>query len=473
MRDVDTSPLAHVIHVARRNWLLLVLTPLIAGAAGYGITQLQTPRYEATAILLAGQGGATVGNIDQVSSANQAAVALGTMVDDRVVIEEVARELGGAVDVDDLIASTSVTVPPDSQKIEVSVDDTDPARAAMLANAIADQFAQLVKQREATRFNLGATVWQRAQQPTDPVAPNVPLVTIAAALIGMLLGGALAFARDTLDSAWRSEGDVEGDLGKPVLAVIPQIHARRHRTSPSSNKLITNLAEHSPTAESYRMLRTNVLFAAREEGLQTILVTSAGRGEGKSLTAANLALSLASVGQRVLLIDCDLRLPSLGTMFACGLGRRSLADIVDSRGVVDTAAFSAELLPIATNLQLFRASEQPVDRPAEFLESTRMDRLLDSLRGHFDAIVIDSPPAGHVTDATILASKVDGVLFVLAHGQTRRRFVRRSLREVQRADSRVLGAVLNQFPMQRRGVRAADGYLVGDTYGIPAIAPQA
>jgi capsular exopolysaccharide synthesis family protein len=242
---------------------------------------------------------------------------------------------------------------------------------------------------------------------------------------------------------------------------------------PASKQLITNFSPNSAIVESYRMLRTNVMLAAREEGLKTFLVTSAGRGEGKSLTSANLALSLAELDQRVLLLDCDLRLPSLGRMFGCGHGPTSLADVFDSRGRFDSAAFCEALLPISEHLHLFRASATPLEHPAEFFESNRIDTLLESVRSAFDAIVIDSPPAGLVTDATILAGKVDAVLFVLAHGQTSRRFVRRALREISRADSRVLGTVLNQFPSQRRRIVRSHGYLVGDTYGIPALAPQA
>jgi capsular polysaccharide biosynthesis protein len=235
MEPVETSGLDHVLQIASRHRVLLLLVPLVAALVGYGTAKMQTPRYEATAILLAGQGGKAVGDIDQVQSANQAALALGTMASDRVVLEHALRD----VDDDDtslgeLIANTRTSVPADSQKIEVTVSDPDPARAARLANAVAGSFAALIADREATRFNLGATVWQRAIRPQAPVSPNVPFATIAALLIGILLAGALAVARETLDSTWRSERDVETDLDQAVLAVIPQIRTRHRRHGAAS-----------------------------------------------------------------------------------------------------------------------------------------------------------------------------------------------------------------------------------------------
>jgi Mrp family chromosome partitioning ATPase len=160
-------------------------------------------------------------------------------------------------------------------------------------------------------------------------------------------------------------------------------------------------------------------------------------------------------------------------MFGAGLGPTSLADVVDPTYGFDQQRFRESVVKVAPHLHLFRASATPIAGPAEFIASSAMDVILEAVGDSYDTVVIDSPPAGLVTDATILASKVDAVLFVVSHGQTNRRFVRRALREIARVDANVIGTVMNQFPTDRARIRRAQGYLGGGYSSLPAIAPQA
>lgn len=244
----------------------------------------------------------------------------------------------------------------------------------------------------------------------------------------------------------------DDSLGEPV---------QRH-----ASLLISNLPTHSSTVEAYRRLRTSVAFAARDHGFRTFLVTSAGRGEGKSVTSANLALSLADLGQRVLLLDCDLRLPSLAGLFGLGPNATSLADVVGPRGKLRVGVFRSGLVEVAPKLHLFRAAPAAIEYPAEFLESSALDVILDRAREEYQYIIVDSPPAGLVTDATVLARRMDAVLFVLAHGQTGRRFVKRSIRELERADATMLGVVLNRFPSKGGRSFNPTGALGGEYYAV-------
>lgn len=228
MEDAERSSLVHILAVMRRRWVILLVIPLVAAAVGYGLTKREHPRYEATAILLAGQGGSKVGTIDQVDSATTAAVALSAMATDRVVIgQALLRVDGNDRGAQELARRTSVSVPTDSQKIEITVLDESPRRAARLANAIARSFAELVTQDQVARLNLSATMWQPAISPTDPSWPSVPLVVLAALAVGVLTAASLAAAREALDATWRSERDVESSLDVPVLVVIPALRVPR------------------------------------------------------------------------------------------------------------------------------------------------------------------------------------------------------------------------------------------------------
>ncbi len=226
-------------------------------------------------------------------------------------------------------------------------------------------------------------------------------------------------------------------------------------------------------AESYRILRTNLQLLDREGSCRVVLITSAGRGEGKSVTTANLALTLAHAGLRVLVIDADLRLPTQHRLFGVpdsqtGVVQR-LADLTsgaaesnefDTDGVtpLPDVAFTA-----AENLWVL-PSGAATDKPAELLGSEAFQLLLEEARASFDYVLVDCSPAGLVTDATLAAAGVDGVLLVLAHGQDHRRFVRRTVHELSKSGAVLLGIVLNRYP-RRRGRRGDRAYLGGEYYG--------
>ena len=196
-------------------------------------------------------------------------------------------------------------------------------------------------------------------------------------------------------------------------------------------------------AEAFCALRTNVLFSVAENGMQSAVITSTGPGEGKSVVAANLAIALAKTGQRVLLIDADLRRPRVHQIFArkqqpglsnLMVGAAKAADVVQQVRV--------------RNLWIVPAGKIPPN-PAEILGSKRFHEFLNSLSGHFDWVLIDSPPVMAVADACLIAHKTSGVLFVLGADATSRHVARRALQQLKHARARVFGAVLNRVDLQR------------------------
>ncbi len=201
--------------------------------------------------------------------------------------------------------------------------------------------------------------------------------------------------------------------------------------------LVTVAQPRSPISEAYRSLRTSIQFLSLDRIVQTILVTSAGPGEGKSTTLANLAVTFAEAGREVIVVDCDLRRPSLHQVF----GRPN------EHGLTAAMRDEQPLASLLTqtdvpHLRLLPSGPLPPN-PSELLGSQRMDRIIESLRSAADVVLFDSPPTIAVTDASVLGAKVDGVLLVVSAGKTKRDHALRAKTMLQKGNAKVLGVVLN------------------------------
>ncbi len=212
-------------------------------------------------------------------------------------------------------------------------------------------------------------------------------------------------------------------------------------TSPKDS-LITLTDPRSPVAEAYRTLRTNLYFSSLDRPIRTLVVTSAAPEEGKSTTLANLAVTVAQGGRRTILADCDLRRPSLHAIFGVS-NAQGLTTMMVEAGALDQPPLVATGVD---NLWLLPSGPLPPN-PAELLGSNRMDEVIAALKERAEMILFDAPPVIAVTDAAVLASKVDAVLLVVSAGRTRREHVQRARALLDRAGIRLIGAVLNNAPL--------------------------
>ncbi len=265
------------------------------------------------------------------------------------------------------------------------------------------------------------------------------------ALLGLILGVGAAFFLEYLDRTVRTSSDVESLLGIPVMGIIPRL--RRLGDSGEGTSavpvrglpLIVAMDPLDPAAEAYRNLRMNLTFMSTEdEPIRSVLFSSPGPSEGKSTTAINFAVMLAQQGQRVLVIDADLRRPSL---------HRAL-DVLREPGLTNLLIGDAEpretVRPnVLPNLDFLPSGPFPPN-PSELLNSKAMGRVLEEMEAKYDQIVIDSPPVLAVTDAAVLAVHTDGVVLVLRSGETEQRTAERSVEQLRRLGVRVFGAVLNE-----------------------------
>ncbi len=278
-------------------------------------------------------------------------------------------------------------------------------------------------------------VVEPASLPTAPIGPNKGLTIVLAAAIGLLLALGAAFLLDYLDDTIKTPEDVQSATHLATLGAIARIEGET-----ASEKLVTVSQPKSPNAEAYRILRTNLLFSAVDNPPRTLLVTSASPGEGKSTTLANLGVVMAQQGQRVVLIDSDLRRPTLHRLFqapnATGLTSALLHEHPSAAPFLQ--ATNVE------NLSLLTTGPLPPN-PAELLGSARFGELLRELQTHADVILLDSPPALAVTDAPVLARQVDGVLLVVDAGATRRQWAANAQETLSKVGAKVLGVALNRL----------------------------
>ncbi|MDB4948735.1 MAG: capsular exopolysaccharide family [Gemmatimonadetes bacterium] len=309
-----------------------------------------------------------------------------------------------------------------------------------------------------------------ADQPAEPVPAHQAFRISLGLLLGLVLGGGGAFVLEHMNNAVVRREDVQTLLQIPSLTVVPPIAQGGARAALSSGlengngksggasaSLVTISRFLSPQAEAYRTLRTNLLFSQLRQNLQTLLVTSAGPGEGKTTTASNLAVTYAQQGVRVLLIDCDLRRPRQHELFNTprepGLTQLVLGRAEPEAVIHPTPVEGLFLLP---------AGALPPN-PAELLGSERMSRTLAMLKERFDVVIVDSPPVLLAADASIIAAQTDGVLLVLRAGKTERPAARQAVSQLSTVGANVLGAVLNDPDDMVR--RYAGYYSYGYGYG--------
>lgn len=331
------------------------------------------------------------------------------------------------------------TQPPSSARDEVlgQVQEQLSSYEERLLTIMSDQIA-LQPQVQNNRINT-VSVIEPATLPTGPVGTR-RVQNILIALLGSLtVGILLAFSLEYLDYTVKGPDELEALIGQPPLGIL----ADTGNGAAGSDALVVLSSPHSPTAEAYRALRTSIRFSRVGKDLRSLVVTSAGPGEGKTTTAANLAIVLAQSGQRVLLVDADLRRPAVHKRFGL-INNLGLSSLMLAENPTDSFIIERHLQPgPVDNLHILTSGPIPPN-PAELLSTEVAHQLFEVLEEQVDCVVYDTPPALTVTDAVILGSRVDAVLQVILAGSTRRDVTVRCRDVLQRVGANVLAPILNR-----------------------------
>jgi capsular exopolysaccharide synthesis family protein len=446
------------VRVLRRWLLLIVALPVGASVAVFAVSLVLPSVYEAQAVLLV-RPAQVLPSTDPTTSISSDTVlqTYAVLVTDRSILEGVISDLGLNVNEADLKKRINVTLVPNSQILDVTVQDTNPARARDIANRLVDDFVarvNAIQQGNKTTTPDNLYVFSNAVLPDKPVSPNIPLNVAIGFAAGLLVALGLAFVLDYLDQSIKSDDELTARLG-----LIPIGHIAFALAGKGKRAELVALDGKSNATEAYKALRTNLLFSTINHELKTIVVTSSGPGEGKSRTAANLAVVLAQAGQRTLLIDADFRRPSLHKIFGrirnVGLSNLAVQDVAENAAIV-----AVEDVP---NLWLVTSGPIPPN-PSELLSSGRIKELLTRFKNDFEYVILDTPPVNAVTDGAILAASADGTIVVVEQGRTTFPGLRHAKQLLDRVGAHGVGVVMNKVRASRGSYSYAYGY---GNYGTP------
>lgn len=480
--------LGDYLQILRRRRGVALITFLVVVAVAAIVTLQMTPIYAATTKVEIQPVGDSLGGPFEDSSL-QTQVAL---IKSDAVLKRAAEELT-LPSTEPLVENLDVQLVSDTRIVEITITDPLPAEALVRASAVADAYIAFRRERaiehvlladqeiseridevkrqideigepqepseeaerEALDGQLQALQVQRQTLPEadvlrrgggsvidpaialpDAVRPNLMLNASFAVVVGITLAIAFALLFESLDDRVRNQDEVERRLGATILGHIPAIQRRGptdlHHLSVADDP-------GSGTAEAFRTLRTNLRFMAMEHPLDTLMVTSATTGEGKSTVTANLAVSFAQAGKRTILVSADLRRPSIHDYFDLK-NEVGLMDALDPDFPLERALKSCGI----SNLRVMPSGGIPPN-PTEVLGSARLSRLMDSLAEISDIVIVDAPPVLGLADASTFAHRTDGVVFVVDVHETTRRQLSHSADQLRKAGGRIIGAVVNRI----------------------------
>ena len=439
------------IRVVRKRWWMVLTALVVALGIATLITVQMVPQYatSVTFFITTPNNGVTDAYQGGLFSQQRVKAYQTVLTSDRLA-EMVAVQPGLGLGPEAIRKRISAQAIPDTALLRATVTDSSRDRARLVAMVLANRFKSLVESLETppgTRISsVKVEVVVGPETADTPVSPR-PLHNLAlAGLLGLLAGAGAAVMREGLDTTIKTPESLQYFASAPVLARVPFDPEVR-----SGPPVVTG-ADQSAWAESLRQLRTNLQYIDVGKPHKTLVVTSAVAGEGKSMTACGLAMLLAKAGQRVLLMDADLRHPRVADYLGLE-GASGLTTVLVGKASVDEV-----LQRWGTHLWVLPSGVLPPN-PSELLGSRYMAELLADLRERFDAVIVDSPPLLPVTDAAVVAAGTDGALLVAQSHRTTGAQVSAAVKALHSVDAWLLGCVLNMV-----AAKGSDAYSYYDEY---------
>ena len=458
----DEIDLGRIFHaVTSKSWLVILIAVLCAVLTFLGTFYLVTPLYESSAVFYVNNSNLSLGEASFSISSGDLSTSR-NLVDSYLVILNTRETLVDVIDyagapisykqLREMITAESVN---ETELFRVTVTDPDPEQAERLANAI----AYILPKRIGTIIDgTSARVADAAIIPTSPSSPSYPKNTIIGFLLGFVLSVGLIALREVFDTTIRLEDDVLQSCKYPILAAVPDMtapskggsyygSAKKKKGKYSTGNMQAKRGIMGPNisfaaSEAYKLLRTKLQFSFADENDSHIIgLSSALSGEGKSLTAVNLAYTLSQLDKKVLLIDCDMRRPTLaeklGIMKAPGL-----SNYLTRQCNLDDLLQVCEMREGENVFHVIAAGQNPPN-PVELLSSARMKKALDTARKVYDYVILDLPPVGEVSDAMAFAKETDGMLLVVRQNYCDRHILADTVQQFDFIQAKTLGVVFN------------------------------
>lgn len=505
---------------------LIALSVLVAGGTSFMASRAATPLYGTKTTLMVGR---AIQNPDTNSSdlytGQQLAYIYSQLAVREPVLQGAIEKLGLEMNWQALAGQVSAYNIYQTQLLEISVTDSDPYRAKVLADAIAQQlimqspgantsastedlafirsqlsdlktkisageeeikrlrqeldaansalqiqdlrnqvnlletkigewqsnYSQLLITLQGGDINV-LSIIEEATIPSIPISPNTRMNVLLASAVGLVLALAGAILVEYLDDTLKTTADVERAAGMPGLGVIAKIRGETY-----AEKLIAAKKPLDPSVEAFRVLRTNLQYSSVDRPISTLLVSSPGPGEGKSVCLANLAVVMAQSGLKVVVVDADLRRPVQHKIFDLP-NRSGLSDAALQNHLNATRYLQATEVE---NLHVLTSGPLPPN-PSRLLESERMNEILRVLKNAADILLIDSPPVLAVADAILLSTQIDGVILVGDSGHTRKGDLKRAVGELNKVHANLLGMILNRYKNDHGNAYYYDYYYSAD-----------
>ncbi len=469
--DETVIHLDELLKLFLHHIIAIILTTLLLGGAGFALSSyVITPLYESAIKMYVNN---SVNSSSSTSITNSDLTAAQSLVDTYAVVltsyptlSEVIEQTGVSYTYEELYDMIETESIDSTEVFSVTVTSPDPEEAAEIANAIAeiapDEIMEVVS-------GSSVKVIEYARVATEKSSPSVARFTVVGAFLGFILSCGCIMLFSLVKNGESTEDKIRRSFkDKAVLSVIPQMgktqkNGKKSKKDDDAAELCEKLS--FAAAESYKLLRANISFCfSDQQDCHVIGVTSSVRSEGKSTTSINLAYTLAQTNQRVCLVDCDFRLPSVSKSLKIkqkpGM-TNFLAGQAGGKAVLQK--YSAG----GTRLYIIAAGDIPPN-PSELLGSDRMQTVLEMLRETFDYVILDLPPIGIVSDALGVSKYIDGMLFVIREDFYDRKLVSSSLRTLDNMEARLLGMVVTHSTSQQKEYRrygSKYGGKYGDGYG--------
>lgn len=450
-KDQTGITLMFVINLLKKGWRLMIIFMLLGAIAAYAVsTYVIEPKYSSYISLYVlnydTMSGSTVSSAD-LSTRQRLADTYMVILQDTTVREKVCNKLHTRITTGQLASMTNFSTIDETEVIKITATTNDPGLSAEICDvygSVAPEVLQRVVKAGSVE-SIG-----EARVSLSPVSPNITKNTLTGALVGVAVAAVIAMLRTLLDNTVQNEDEFKRIINVPVWASIPTFEkeTRKRGNSKGSDpaalrRTIINSKTPFSITEAYKNARTSMSFSVTDSYAKAVVVTSCEPDAGKSTTVANLAMTMAKTNAKVLIVDADLRKPIQHKYFKID-NSKGLSGVLAGHYSVGSC-----IKEVAKNLYLMPSGIIPPN-PSELMASRNMSQLIKELKNVYDYIFFDAPPASVVTDALVLAPKLDGVLFIVRQHRTDYPSVEKTIDDIRRLDGNVLGVIITDVSSYNR-----------------------